>query len=375
MGLERWGSARGWRGTDPYDGLNAMRIAPALRRSPLALRVLTQAVKRSPINIRPILAIPAGLSAATLALVISSYARNGFLEEQEARNKLRDAIDRLASLRSDGFDEPCWGYHFDVQTRVFFYPRTTPNTIATAFAGLGLLDAHELAGEPLALELARGVAEFFIRHVPQTETDEGAYFGYLPGDRTPIHNANMLVCSLLARLASVVDDRDLATRSIAGITWTIAHQRPDGSWPYGEKPNLSWVDGFHTGYVLDSILTCIESGVGGSAVEDAWRRGLRFYTEALIEADGTPRYTPASRYPIDGQCAAQAIQTLSRAASREPELAAARWRVLGYALRRLGRRDGAFAFQREHLWVNHTAHPRWVEAPMLAALTHLIDSA
>jgi hypothetical protein len=372
--LERWGSTRGWRGTDPYDGLNATRLSGLARRSPLAKRLVTQAVKRSPVNLRPILGIPLGVSPATLAFVISAYARNGFLDPSDARAKLSGAIDELLKLRCLGYEQPCWGYHFDVQTRVFFYPQSTPNTIATAFAGLALLDAFELAGEQRALDLARGAAGFFVSHVPQTETTNGAYFGYLPGDRTPIHNASMLVSALFARLSRVIGDHDLAARAAAGVEFTATRQRPDGSWPYGEQPHLDWVDGFHTGYVLDSLLDCSTAGIGAET-EGVWRRGIRYYANALLEADGTPRYTPDSRYPVDGQCAAQALQTLSRSSLLEPERATLRWAVLGYALRRLGLRDGAFAFQRERLWLNRAAHPRWVQAPMLAALTHVIATS
>ena len=138
--LERWGNARAWSGTDPYDALNATRVPRIARDSPLALRVVTQAVKRSPVDLRPVLGIAHGLSAATLAHVISAYARNGFLNEVEAQSKLRECIHRLASLAVLDVHRAGWGYHFDVQTRVFFYPRTTPNTIATAFAGLALLE-------------------------------------------------------------------------------------------------------------------------------------------------------------------------------------------------------------------------------------------
>ena len=299
--LERWGSARDWRGTDPDDGLNATRVPR----------------------------IP----------------------------------------------EACWGYHFDVQTRLFFCPRTCPNTIATAFAGLGLLDAYEAAGEQGALELALGAGEFFLRHVPLTKADRGAYFGYLPRDRTPIHNANMLVCALLARLTACSGREDFRSAASVGVEYTLSRQGPDGSWPYGAEPHLGWIDSFHTGYVLDALLTCLQAGVGGPDAEDAWRRGLAFYAQSLIEQDGTPRYTPSSRYPIDALSAAQAIQTLSRAARLEPSVAARRWTVLGYVLRRLLRRDDAFVFRRERLWVNRTPHPRWVQAPMLAALSRLIASA
>ncbi len=372
--LERWGSARDWRGPDPYDALNASRVPTAALRSPLAKRVLIQGVKRSPVNLRRVLGISDGLSAATLAHVISAYARNGFMDRDEARTKLQACVSALVGLRCTTFPEPCWGYHFDVQTRVFFYPRTSPNTIATAFAGLALLDAYETTGDPELLDLAAGAGEFFLRHVPQTRTEAGAYFGYLPGDRTPIHNANMLVAALLARLARLTGWTDFAITARAAVEYTVTRQLPDGAWLYGDEPNLVWIDGFHTGYVLDCLLTCIEAEMVGRTAEDAWRRGLRYYTQVLIEEDGTPRYTPASRYPIDGQCVAQAIQTLSRASALEPMLASARWSVLRFALERLARADGAFKFQRDRVWASATPHPRWVEAPMLAALTQLLHA-
>ncbi len=373
--LEEWGHSRGWQGPDPYDALNATRLASALRRSPMARRILTQAVKRSPVDIRPALGIRPGLSAATLGVLISAYARNGFLDSSWREERLAHCMTELEGLRCAAFHEPCWGYHFDVQTRVFFYPRTVPNTIATAFAGLGLLDAYEYCGNERALELAVGAGEFFMRHVPQTDTGRGAYFGYLPGDSTPIHNANMLVSALLARLFATLGNEDLRDRAAKGIEYTAARQRPDGSWPYGELPHLQWVDGFHTGYVLDALRACAGAGVAHERADEAWHRGLGFYAEALIEPDGTPRYTPEARYPVDGQCVAQAIQTLSMAAPIEPQIAARRWKVLSYALTKFARRDGAFAFQRERLWLNTTPHPRWVEAPMLLALSHLIATA
>jgi hypothetical protein len=369
--LERWCHQREWTGPDPYDGLNATRLPPAIRRSALGMRLMTQAVKRSPLDLRPVLGIRSARSAATMTYAISSYARNGFMDEEVAATRLEHAIDTLLGLRCTGYDEPCWGYHFDVQTRVFFYPRTEPNTIATAFAGHALLDAHELAGAPRALELAVGAADFFIRHVPQTEGAGGAYFGYLAGDRTPIHNASMLVCSLFARLARHVDRPELRTAATAAVGYTIAHQRPDGSWPYGELPHLDWIDNFHTGYVLDCLLACSEAGIGGD-VDGAWQRGLDYYSRELFLEDGTPKYKPDSVHPVDGQCVAQAMQTFALASRRIPTRLEDARRTFAYAMRTLPRTDGSFAFQRRRLWVNRTPHLRWVQGPMLAALTHLI---
>ncbi len=367
--LEAWGRAHGWAGTDPYDGLNATRLVAPLKKSVFGRRLLTQLVKHSPVNLRTLLGIPAGQSAAALAQVASGYALRA-VPGEEGRSRLAEILRALEVMRCADFDEPCWGYHFDVQTRIFFYPAGSPNTIATVFAGLAMLDAYEATGEERLLDLAAGTGDFFLRHVPQTEDGDGAFFGYLVGDRTPIHNANALVCALLARVAHHTAREDMRAAAEAGLRWTIGHQRSDGSWPYGEQPQLDWVDNFHTGYVLDSLMSSTDASLaldGGAALE----RGLSYYRQALFLEDGTPKYTPGSIYPIDSQCVAQAIQTLTLAGSLDAEYGSFAWRVFDVAITRMLRRDGSFVFQRHRCWSNTTPHIRWMAAPMLQALTLL----
>ena len=367
--LEAWGQRRGWAGSDPYDGLNAKRLVGPLKRSALGRRVLTQMVKRSPGNLRPLLGIGAGRSAAALAQVASSYAL-GAIPGEEGRSRLGETLRELQALRCVGFDEPCWGYHFDVQTRVFFYPSTSPNTIATVFAGMALLDAYEATGETRLLELAAETGEFFLRHVPQTEDGDGAFFGYLVGDRTPIHNANALVCALLARLVPHIGRTEMRTAAEAGLRWTVAHQRSDGSWPYGERADLLWVDNFHTGYVLDALMYSADAGLDLDR-EAALKRGLAYYRHALFLEDSTPKYTCDSSYPIDAQCVAQAIKTMTLARGRDPAYGAFAWTVFDFARRRMQRDDGSYLFQRRRWWANAAPHIRWMAAPMLEALSRL----
>jgi hypothetical protein len=368
--LEAWTSSRNWVGSDPYDGLNARRLVGAARRSLVGRRAITQIVKRSPVDLRRPLGIAPTASAAAMAHFASSYALGGFLTAELEASKLERTLDALLAERCHGPAGLSFGYPFDVQTGVFFYPRGAPNTIASAFAGGAFLDAHSRTGEKRWLRHAEEVGVFFVEEVPQTRTDAGAYFGYLVGDRTPIHNANMLVCALLARLGEALGCADLTQRAAEGARYTLAHQRDDGSWPYGEGTGLGWVDGFHTGYVLESLLRCADAGI--DIESGALDRGLGFYREALFCDDGTPKYKPDSVHPVDIQCVAQGIQTFALAAARAPAFEAAAHLVLGFARRKMLRRDGAFVFQRRRLWVNRAPHMRWAEAPMQHALAHLL---
>ena len=367
--LEDYGNRSGWAGTDPYDGQNATRFVGPLRRSAIGRRVLTQAVKRSPLDLRPLLGIARTRNPATVAWALSAYSCAPFLEPELQRDRLRACAELLASLRLPDQPEPCWSYPFPIQTRVLNYPPTAPNTIATAFAGMALLDAHEASGEERYLELARGVGRFFVANVPQTDDPPGSRFGYLIGDASPIHNSNTHVCALLARLAGHGEEH-YREPVRAALTWTLERQRPDGSWPYGERADLEWVDGFHTGYVLDALRTCADAGVDERA-EGAWRRGLAFYRERLFGADGTPKYFADATYPIDNQCAAQGIQTLAIAAAHQPECLEQARRIFAWARANMQRPDGLFYFQRRRHWVNRVPHIRWANTCMLLALAHL----
>ena len=55
--IRAWGEARDWRGYDPYDGLASPAAGVLSLGTALGRRVLTQAVKLSPLNLRPLLGI------------------------------------------------------------------------------------------------------------------------------------------------------------------------------------------------------------------------------------------------------------------------------------------------------------------------------
>jgi hypothetical protein len=369
--LEGHGSENDWIGPHPYEALNSTRLVGPVRRSAFGRQVLMQVVKRSPLDLRPVLGIEPTRNSATMCWVTSAYALGDWLPPDVQDAKLKRALDTLLAMRTAGYEEPCWNYAFDYQSRLFFYPKTTPNTIATSFAGMALLDAFDRTGEERLLDLAEGVADFFLRHVDQTEDAPGARFGYFPGDRSPVHNANTHVCGVLARVYAHRPERDdLRERAALGLEWTVSRQRDDGSWPYGEREDLGWVDSFHTGYVLDALRVCADAGVG-EGVEEAWRRGLDFWRAHHIDDDGLPRYYDKSAYPIDNQSGAQAIQTLSIASRHVPDCLEQAWKVFDWSVEHMRRRDGLFYFQRRRHWVNPTPHMGWTEMCMLLGLVHL----
>src|SRR5690349_9569902 len=148
--------ANDWAGYDPYDALNS-RILTAVPflSTKLPRLVFTQALKRSPVNIRPLLLIKKTQNPKAIGLFLSallSLSRIGLLDQESLIDKM---VERLTALRSQGLPYWCWGYSFPWQTRTIIVPAGAPNLVCTCFVANALLDAFEQRGNAQCLRMAR----------------------------------------------------------------------------------------------------------------------------------------------------------------------------------------------------------------------------
>jgi hypothetical protein len=367
VALER----EGYQGWDPYDALSS-RCLRTIARTALLRQTAIQALKWLPVNLRPILGVPRQQHTKGLALVVQAYSRLAQTEGFGApyRDRARELGDALISRAVPASGSIAWGYDFDVQTRWGRYSAGQPNAIATAFASHALLDLAEATGGPRVPDLCLRALDYACSHLLQHSSNE-RYFAYFTGGSTPIHNANLLMASVFARVGQKGPGFEAAR---AAVDYSLRRQRSDGTWPYGETESLSWVDGYHTGYVLES-LAWWHRNTGDAAIRDALVRGLDVYITALIEADGLPRATLTSKYPADIHASATAISTLSRLHAYDPRTLPTAESVLRWTLRRMQRRDGRFAFQHYGYLRNAVPYVRWSDGHMLLALSSYLRAA
>jgi len=360
--IRAWGEAREWRGYDPYDALNSPFTPVLTFGSNLGRRILTQAVKRSPVNLRPILGIRPAVNAKALGLVASGYVRLAAAGDLAAASAAAYWLDRLRE------SAPCWGYHFDVQTRFFRYRAGTPNTIATSFVAQAFLDDYEFLGHERSGDVALMTAEFLVDRMLDT-APAGPYFRYLEHEDALVHNANLLACAVLARAARCIGVGDLADRAAAATATTLAAQRSDGSWPYAFGDGRDWVDNFHTGYVLESLAEC--EGLAPDVAEHL-ALGFDYWERALFLGDGTPRYDSDHTTPLDAHNYAQAIETWLSIGDRRAGALAAANRTAALLIADFLMPEGYVRFRRGRGWVNNVAFVRWTTAPAFRALARLL---
>jgi len=288
--------ADGFAGADPFDGLeSALFRASGLGRFRLARLAWLQAIKRGPEGLRKVVRIPPKVNPKTLALL--GGAAQGVV--------LCDVRDRLLKLQNpDGG----WGYPFEWQARAFHAKRHQSNAIVTSFVVDALLQSGMQKDHPVLVHAAGFVEDKLWR--------EG-YFAYFDHSNVEIHNAILWAAFALHRTTGPND------KTAQAVDRIIAAQKADGSWAYGTRSHHHFVDGFHTGYVLDLLDRFREFGING--LGDAIAQGWQFYRAECFDADGVPRSFARRSGYLDSHAVAQAMASLTRFGDRDGAIRVAAW--------------------------------------------------
>ena len=380
--LRDYCEAEGYRGWDPYDGLNSRIFqATPLVRWDLARLVLIQLCKRSPINLRPLLRVPKQYNSKGVGLFLNGYCNlyrlalrgdHRFGTPNELKERIEALADLLLALRTKGYSGACWGYNFDWQARrLFLFPAGTPTVVATCFSACSLFEAYEATGNSDYLQTALSSADFVLKDLRRTTHKNGFILSYspLPGNET-VYNASLLGAKLLSYCYRYNRAEEYKAVACQIVQAACEGQSPDGSWVYGLLPVQSWIDSFHTGYNLDALghyADFCEDHSFDAHVE----RGLTFYLERFFLEDGTPKYYHDRTYPIDIHCPGQLWVTLS-ALGRFPEHADLCRKVAEWTLTNMQDRRGYFYYQLKRGISSKIPYMRWSNAFMFNAFSYYL---
>jgi hypothetical protein len=365
-----------WAGYDPYDALNSQRFmaVPALQ-SRIPRLVLTQLLKRSPIDLRGWLQVSKTQNPKGIALFLAAALKAPELYAGLNTDLPGALLERLVALRSPDSAYWCWGYSFPWQTRTIIVPRGAPNLVCTMFVAASLLDLYERRGQREHLEMAVSAAEYILHELYWSEGGEVAGFCYpLPGVRSHVHNANFLAAALLCRVYKHTGDEKFVAPALRAARYSAGKQHPDGSWPYGESPKQQWVDNFHTGYNLGALRS-LSRDLGTSEFEASIREGFRFYKAHFFRPDGAARYFHNRTYPIDIHCVAQSIITLLEFRDLDADNLRLVSSVYRWAMEQMWDERGFFYYRVLRMGKVRTSYMRWSQAWMLLALTELMRAA
>ncbi len=366
--LREWVEVRDYAGYDPYDILNAKRLPDVFRRR-LFDWVLIQTTKRVPSNVfRRILAVPPSKNPKALGLFLSGYcdlARCG-IETFDRAAYLKNELKRLHSPNEKYF---CWGYDWDyVSLRGSNMRAFRPNSIASVFCGMALLDMAEVFHDTEALEMAGSVAQFFVEMLNRpVDTPRHLCFSYTPENETRIFNTSALVGAFLSRVALFHNRMHYMQLARRAIQYLADQQHGDGSWSYGASRRQKWVDNFHTGYNLCAILD-YQNASGDTSFHKVLKHGYDFYQREMFTSEGAAKYYDDATYPIDIHACAQALIVFCNCVTVFPGADVRTKQVLRWTLEKMQSPDGSFYYQRHRLWTNRMPYMRWGQAWMFRAM-------
>mgnify|MGYP001076834984 CR=1 FL=1 len=376
----------GFKGWDPYDGLNSriFQAIPFLKKSALCRLVTIQGFKRSPINLRPLALVPKEYNAKGIGLFLQGYcniykavnANLGLENKLGTKKVLLKRINELAELlillQSEGYSGACWGYNFDWQARrLFLFPKYTPTVVATNFCAIALMDAYEVTQNEDYLKIALSAANFVLGDLHRAEYNKGFLFSYSPlkGNDT-VFNASLLGSKLLACCYHYTSKKEYMEKARASVLACCNAQRDDGSWLYGMLPVQNWIDSFHTGYNLDGLIA-YEEQTGDNSFHVNIEKGFTFYIEHFFEKDGCPRYYHDRKYPIDIHCPGQLLITLCRL-HRLNDYREFVEKVLEWTIANMQDKRGYFYYQLKPGMSSKISYMRWSNAFMFNALSFYI---
>lgn len=399
--LENWIAEHGLLGHDRFD----VREHPLIRAAqphPLLRKVATAFTDGFPVYSRRLLGIAPQLNAKAFALVAMGHLR--LQETLGGKTHLERALEHLQWLLEHPSRDAhglCWGYPFDVSAKGLSTPKYTPVGVVSAIAGEAFVRAYRITGEKAHLDVARSVAEFFLRDLPHFDGQDGTYcFAYTPTDGRRVHNANLHAAAHLLRVYAETHEDELRDAAWPAVQFTLMRQREDGSWPYGESADgepfdaklLSLVDHHHTGFVLRSLfeihaltyskhrglLQASDRRERNGSVPDFSEqilRGFEFYRKRLFAADGCP-ITLAGRYPVDIHACAEGILCPSILSAWQPDALALATRTMYWTSRHLRNPQNGLPYFRQYPGFVSKLHcPRWGLAWMFLALAEYLCAA
>jgi rhamnogalacturonyl hydrolase YesR len=368
--LQAWIESRNYKGYDPGDGLTSW-LRPFTVGNLFAERVLQQLIWKFPWNIRPLVGVKPLESTKGRGFMAWGYLLRFKATGATAfRDKAIACLNWLIANKSPKHPEYCWGNHFDFSSRGGRIPAQEPTIVWSGLIGQAFLEAFEQTGDQKYLAVAESTCEWILK-LPREQTPHGICLSYHQRLQSSIHNSNLLGAALLAGTWKYTGRGEFLEVAREAVSYSCHHQLPTGAWWYGEESKYHWIDNFHTGYNLDSIQRYINATLDDS-FEQNLHKGYWSFVQTFFERSGCPRYYHNKTYPIDIQCAAQAIDTLCFFSDKCPESLAPATNVAKWTIAQFQDGSGYFYYRKYPLVTSRTPYFHWGQATMFKALAHLL---
>ena len=291
-------------------------------------------------------------------------------------------LEVLEATRCPGQKHYAWGYPFDWVGIGGTIKEGTPLITTEPYVYEAFSQVYEIDKDQKWRKIMQSLAQHVSEDYFDAETSpQGSSASYGPSHRPDsgmVVNASAYRAFLLTKAALDFSDEKYRRQAERNMHFVIESQNADGSWYYAMDGKRSFVDHFHTCFVMKALAK-IERLTGNPHCTAAIERGVKYYVEQLFDEAGLPKpFSKAPRLTIyrrELYDYAECINLATLLNGRFPELDKRLGTVLDDILTRWQRPDGSF--RSRHLllgWDNVPMH-RWAQAQVFRSLCLMLGQS
>ncbi len=288
-------------------------------------------------------------------------------------------LEVLQNSRCPGYQEYCWGYPFDWETRTGTMKSGTPLITTEPYVYEAFSQVYAIDRDEQWLRIMHSIAEHALKSYRDLEVSpNAASCGYTPWPDDPcgVINASAYRAYLLTRASIELSESAYLVVAKRNLTFVLEAQQANGSWYYSTDGARDFVDHFHTCFVLKALAK-IDQLAPSPACHNAIERGVDYYLNNLIDANGlpvpfskAPRLTVYRRELYDiAECINLAVLLRGQCQGLDRVLS----NVVAEVLSRWQKSDGSFRARQLLVgWDNVPMH-RWAQSQVFRSLCFLLS--
>ena len=303
------------------------------------------------------------------------------LKDSSLHQRAEHFLAVLEETRCPAYAEYCWGYPFDWVTVRGTIMAGTPLITTVPYVYEAFQTVYQNDGNSKWRDVMRSIAQHALddyQDFPTSATASSCSYTPAPKDSIYVVNANAYRSFLLTNAGIEFGDARFRAAAERNLNFVLEAQNPDGSWFYAKDGQRSFVDHFHTCFVLKALAK-IEALTGRRECTAAIERGIEYYVRHLFDEKGlplpfarAPRMTVYRRELYDY---AECINLAVLLRGRFPQLDAHLDAVLRDILANWQTKEGSFRSRRLYFGWDNTPMHRWASSQLFRSLCLLLASA
>ncbi len=286
----------------------------------------------------------------------------------------------LQQTRCPGYEEYSWGYPFYWETVCGTVQPGTPLITTVPYVYEAFQDVYRIDSRQEWRQVMRSIAQHALLHydeIPTSDRAASCSYSPLPEHGHFVLNANAYRAYLLTNAAVEFSDDSYLDAAQRNLNFVLENQNPDGSWYYSVDGKRSFIDHFHTCFVLKALAK-IEVLTGNRDCTQAIERGVAFYVRNLFDEHGLPQpFARAPRFVVyrrELYDYAECINLAVLLRGRFPQLDARLRTVLDDILANWQTKEGSFRSRRLYFGWDNTPMHRWASSQLFRSLCLLLVS-